>query len=99
MGCDDMDYLVTFEDGSKGYLSHSILGVEELAERQYVFPEQRKFPLDTRKHVLSAIKFFNYASPSEEKTLARAILKRMKELGIEDVNVGKANRFSKYYHQ
>lgn len=92
-----MDYLITFEDGTSGYLSHSILVAEELAERRYAFPDKRKFPLDTRAHVLSAIKFFNYASPSEEKVLAKAILKRMGELGMEDVNVGKTNRFSKYY--
>lgn len=51
-----------------------------------------------KAHVLSAIKFFNYVSPRDEKKLANAILKRMKELGITEVNVGETNRFSKYYN-
>ena len=48
--------------------------------------------------MLSAIKFFNYVEPAKEEVLARAILKRMRELGMSEVNVGKANRFSKYYN-
>ena len=92
-----MDYKLTFEDGSSAFLSHSILSVEELHSRHYAFPEQRKFPLTDRKHVLSAIRFFNYVSPKDEKHLANAILKRMRELGMGEVNVGPENRFGKYY--
>ena len=80
------------------YLVHSELSDEELDKRKYVFPEERKFPLPDKAHVLSAIKFFNYIEPSKEKTLANAILKCMKEYGITEVNVGPKNRFSKYYH-
>lgn len=78
--------------------AHSELSNEELEKRKYVFPEERKFPLPDKAHVLSAIKFFNYVEPSKEKILASAILKRMKEYGMTNVNVGKDNRFSKYYH-
>ena len=91
-----MEYLVHFEDGSEGLL-HAMLSDAELAERHYAFPEKRKFPLPDRSHVLSAIKFFNYVDPKDEKILAKAILKRMKELGILEVNVGENNRFGKYY--
>lgn len=80
------------------YLVHSELSDEELDKRKYVFPEERKFPLPDKAHVLSAIKFFNYVEPSKEKILASAILKRMREYGITEVNVGPKNRFSKYYH-
>jgi len=90
-------YKFTFKDGSEAILSHSMLTKEEIDKRHYAFPEKRKFPLNDRSHVLSAIRFFNYVSPKDEKQLANAILKRMRELGITDVNVGKANRFSKYY--
>lgn len=78
-------------------LAHTQLTENELQKRHYAFPEKRKFPLPDREHVLSAIKFFNYASPTEEKILADAILKRMRELGMSDVNVGPTNKFRKYY--
>ena len=91
-----MRYKVTFKDGSEAIL-HSELSAEEVAKRRYAFPEERKFPLPDRAHVLSAIKFFNYVSPKDEKHLANAILKRMRELGMSNVNVGESNRFRKYY--
>ena len=91
-----MDYKLTFDDGSSAIL-HSALSSAEIARRKYAFPEERKFPLPDRDHVLSAIRFFNYVEPRNEEHLARAILKRMRELGMEDVNVGKSNRFLKYY--
>jgi hypothetical protein len=93
-----MEYRITFEDGSEAILSHSELSKEEVDRRHYAFPEQRKFPLNDRSHVLSAIRFFNYVSPKDERKLANAILKRMRELGINHVNVGETNRFAKYYH-
>lgn len=80
-------------------LSHGEeLSDEELKKRKYAFPEQRKFPMPDRKHVKSAIKFFNYVDPKDEETLANAILARMKEYGmkLEDLNVGDENRFKKY---
>ena len=92
-----MDYRLTFSDGSKAVLTHSVLPEAEVKRRKYAFPKERKFPLTDRDHVLSAIKFFNYVGPANEEHLARAILKRMRELGMHEVNVGKANRFLKYY--
>lgn len=91
-----MEYKVTFEDGSAALL-HSTLPPEEVKRRRYAFPDKRKFPLPDRAHVLSAIRFFNYVSPRDERQLANAILKRMRELGMSDVNVGEDNRFGKYY--
>ena len=75
----------------RDYLLHSD---EDL---KYGLPEKKKYPMPDRDHVMSAIKFFNYVSPSDEKELARNILLRIKEYGIEDINVGENNRFGKYY--
>lgn len=79
------------------YIIHTTLDPGEVERRHYAFPEQRKFPLPDRPHVLSAIKFFNYVDPKDERHLANAILKRMRELGITTVYVGDNNRFGKYY--
>ncbi len=71
---------------------------EELDKHKYGLPKLKKYPMPDAKHVRSAIKFFNYVTPSHEKELAAAILKRMKEYGMsfDDFNVGEDNRFSKY---
>ena len=68
---------------------------------RYGIPQLKKFPLPDARHVKSAIKFFNYATPKYEKQLAAAILRRMKEYGLsfEDFSVGDENKFSKYVPQ
>ena len=71
----------------------------ELPDSAFGVPSKRKFPLDTEKHVRSAIKFFNYVDPEDEEELARRILAAMKRFGITDVKVSDKNRFSKYYHK
>lgn len=68
----------------------------EIPDDLFGLPEYRKYPLDTKQHVQSAIKFFNYVSPENEKELAENILKRMKELNISQPAVTKRNRFIKY---
>ncbi len=93
-----MDYLLHMDDGSE-MLLHSLLSKAEVESRHYAFPEQRRYPMPDKAHVLYAIRFFNYASPEEEEQLARAILKRIRELGIGKVNVGENNRFRKYYNE
>lgn len=92
-----MQFKLTFEDGSDGYLAQAELDPKEVERRRYAFPEERKFPLTDASKVMSAIKFFNYVDPKNERHLAEAILKRMEELGISEVNVGPNNRFKKYY--
>ena len=59
-------------------------------------PKDRKYPLNDKKHVLSAITYFNKCDPDKEEELARNIKKRMKELGMT-ANVSSDNKFSKYY--
>lgn len=73
-----------------------IEGIEN-AYPHYGLPKKKKYPLPDRKHVLSAIRFFNYVSPQDEKQLAEAILEKIKEYGMKDVGVGPDNRFLKYY--
>ena len=71
----------------------------ELPDEMFGLPEKRKYPLDSKKHVLSAIKFFNYCSLKEEKELANNILRAIGDLNIKNINVGKGNRFYRYYNE
>lgn len=88
------------------HLYHSVDGLQHLEpasqsvydSHKYGLPELKKYPMPDAAHVKSAIKFFNYVSPKDEKTLANAILQRMKEYGVTNVNVGPDNRFKKYYN-
>lgn len=68
----------------------------EQKDREYGIPEQKKFPLDTRAHVISAVKFFNWAKPRYRKELARRIVKKIKEYGII-LTPSDTNDFYKYY--
>ncbi len=63
----------------------------------YGLPEDKKYPMDDPKHVLLAIKFFNYVDEDKERLLASRINERIKEFGIHNINVGEKNRFAKYY--
>lgn len=67
-------------------------------DQKYGLPEQKKYPMPDKQHVISAIKFFNYVDPKYEKQLAKAILARIEEYGmsLDDIGVGEDNRFSKY---
>lgn len=62
-------------------------------------PELKKYPMPDADHVKSAIRFFNYVDSKYEEELANNILKYMKKYNVTDVNVGKDNRFSKYYQK
>lgn len=72
--------------------------MRENLEQKFGVPEQKKFPMPDAKHVRSAIRFFNYVDPSHEKELAKAILARMEEYGMNfnQFEVGDENRFKKY---
>ena len=68
-------------------------------EDLYGVPSLKKFPMPDKRHVKSAIRFFNYVDPKHEKELANAILSRIEEFGMvlgEDITVGDDNRFKKY---
>ena len=95
----DIDLIIN----QKGQVTESVLHEDKLkaSERtDFGLPEKKKYPMPDKAHVLSAIKFFNYVSPEDEKTLARNINKKIKEYNMRDeVNVGEKNRFSKYYNE
>lgn len=68
-------------------------------EDLYGVPKLKKFPMPDKKHVKSAIRFFNYVYPKYEKELAAAIIEKAKEFGLDlenDISVGDENRFQKY---
>lgn len=72
---------------------------EDSDEGLYGIPEVKKYPMPDKKHVKSAIRFFNYVDPKYEKELAEAILEKAEEFGLdleEDITVGDDNRFKKY---
>lgn len=84
-------------DEKEGSIKHSDTDEDDESQK-YGLPEVKKFPMPDAKHVRSAIKFFNYATPSQEETLAKAILARMEEYGMsfDDFEVGEDNRFKNY---
>lgn len=64
----------------------------------YGLPDKKKYPMPDKKHVLSAIRFFNYVDKEDEKTLANNINKKIKEYNMKDeVHVGDKNRFKNYF--
>lgn len=74
-----------------------VLSEEESKEDMfYGLPELKKYPMPDEKHVLSAIRFFNYVSPENEEELAKNIKKKMKEYNISSDHVGDKNRLKKY---
>lgn len=97
-----MEYIPSFRDDlhsdvKPSFIAHSFRD-EHDAKMMYGLPKVKKFPMPDAKHVRSAIRFFNYAKPSQEQELANAILARMRDYGIDpnDINVGDDNRFKKY---
>lgn len=97
-----MEYIASFRDDlhadiKPSFIAHGFRD-EHDAKMMYGLPKVKKFPMPDAKHVRSAIRFFNYAKPSQERELANAILARMNDYGIDpnDINVGDDNRFKKY---
>jgi len=85
------------ENGLEVTVEHSDLDEDD--KHRYGVPSLKKFPMPDKRHVKSAIRFFNYVDPKHEKELATAILSRIEEFGLvlgEDITVGDDNRFNKY---
>ena len=55
----------------------------ELPDSAFGIPESRKYPLETEKHVRSAIKLFGHCPDGKRKELAKRIARKAKEYGIE----------------
>lgn len=56
---------------------------KNLKDNQFGIPEERKFPLDTKDHVKSAIKLFGHADEDKKKELAEKIADAAKKYNIE----------------
>lgn len=67
-----------------------------LDDNEFGIPELRKYPLDTKERVKSAIRFFNYVDDEHEEELAKNILKAMKKFGISTDIIGQKNRLKNY---
>ena len=64
-----------------------------LKNSQFGIPEDRKFPLDTREHVNSAIKLFGHAEESKKRSLAKRIKVAADKYGI---TISKKSQVYKY---
>lgn len=83
----------------KSLLTESSLTAKKrnnLPDEVFGLPEKRKYPIPDKKHVLSAIKLFNFVDNEDEKELAENIKKKMKEYKIDNSHVGEKNRLKKY---
>ena len=70
---------------------------KNLPDNKFGIPELRKYPLDTRQHVISAIKLFgHYADSSYAKELATAILNAMEKYHISRDQIGEKNKLRNY---
>ena len=56
---------------------------KELKDKQFGIPSLRKYPLTDEKHVLQAVRFFNKAPEEHKEELAKNIVKRAKQLGMD----------------
>ena len=71
-----------FKKLNKIMITESNIKRSELPDSAFGIPEDRKFPLDTEKHVRSAIHLFGHAEESKKKNLAHRIASAAKKYGI-----------------
>lgn len=68
----------------------------ELDDSQFGIPEDRKYPLDTKQHVSSAIKLFGHAEESKKKKLAKNIAAAAKKY---DLSIPETTQCYKYLQE
>lgn len=56
---------------------------KELNDSDFGLPEERKYPMPDATHVRAAEAYFRYASHLQKPELARNILKKAKEFGVD----------------
>ena len=64
--------------------------------KKFGIPEERKYPLDTRKHVESAIRLFGHCEPKYRKELANNIFEAMDKYHIPKDMIGPKSRLHDY---
>ena len=55
----------------------------ELKDSDFGIPEDREFPMPDAAHVRAAEAYFRYAPESKKAALARRILQKAKEFGVD----------------
>lgn len=55
----------------------------ELSDSDFGLPEDREYPMPDATHVRAAESYFRYASDQKKPELARNILKKAKEFGVD----------------
>lgn len=63
---------------------------------EFGIPEEKKYPLFDRQHVISAIKLFGHVEPKHEAALAHRIIRKMREYNVGFDMIGKDNKLYKY---
>lgn len=94
-------YICESENNKYGYylyLVESITAKERNSIPLELFgiPETRSYPLDTKKHVESAIKLFGKSEEKYRKELANKIFKAMDKYNIPTSIIGKESKLYKY---
>ena len=90
----DWDWIEKYDD-----IFETALTSEErnnLQTKTFGIPELRKYPLNDKNHVISAIRYFNHVDKEHEAELARNIIKAMKKYNIKPTIVGDKNRLKDY---
>lgn len=88
-----MAYIIFVED--KMYAKER----NSLDDSEFGIPSQRRYPLNDKSHVLSAIRMFNHVDKEHEAELAHNIIRKMKEYNIPPETVGENNRLYQYIHK
>lgn len=71
---------------------------KDLSDSEFGIPSKRKFPLNDKSHVLSAIRFFRFAENIDKPLLAKNIKKAIDRFDM-DVNIGEDTLLYKYLNK
>ena len=66
---------------------------KKLKDSDFGIPEKRTFPLNDRAHVEAAVRMFPHADDKDKEQLAKRILRKAHELGIDTSGWDSINRF------
>lgn len=56
---------------------------DKLSDEDFALPSKRKYPITNQKHLDSAVKLMGKATPSEQKTIKKNIIKIAKKKGLK----------------
>lgn len=66
---------------------------KELSDDEFGIPEKRKFPLNDADHVEAAVRMFPYADASDKEALAKRILRKAHEFGMDTSGWDSINKY------